>query len=206
MGGYGSGRPGWKRKTSNLLSIDANRMNKAGQLQPGHRGGWKWSEHGEKTASITTRADSFRLTLNYRVRPYGEDWEEIVEPIALDWIECHHGGKRPYFLCPASVNGRACGRRVVKLYLGGRYFLCRRCQRLAYSSQSETQMQRAMRKADKIRTFLSKGSDAGIWEVKPKGMHWKTYWRHVEAMETADAEADSAFFTMFQRRFPGMRL
>lgn len=206
MGGLGSGRPGWKRKTNHLRSIDANRMYKAGQLHPGHWGGWKWSENGEKTASINTQADFSRLTLKYRVRPYGEDWEDIVEPIALDWIESHHGGKRPYFLCLASVNGHACGRRVVKLYLGGRYFLCRQCQRLAYSSQSETQMQRAMRKANKIRTFLSKDRDAGIWEVKPKGMHRKTYLRHVEAMEAADAEADSAFFAMFQRRFPGMRL
>lgn len=206
MGGFGSGRPGWKRKTDQLRSIDVNQMHKAGIIKLGYWGGWKWSQNGEKVAGINTRADSAYLHLSYQVRPYGGDWQTIAQPIPLDWVPCHHGGKRPYFLCPADVRGRACGRRVVKLYLGGRYFLCRHCQRLAYPSQSEAQMQRAMRKASKLRDLLSQKSPTGHWEVKPKGMHWKTFERQVEAIEQAEAEADWAFVAMAQRRFPGMIL
>jgi hypothetical protein len=46
------------------------------------------------------------------------------------------GGLRWWFLCPLIVNGRACGRRVGKLYLppGGRHVGCRRCHRLTYTS------------------------------------------------------------------------
>jgi hypothetical protein len=49
------------------------------------------------------------------------------------------GGLRWWFICPLVVNGRACGRRVGKLYLppGGRYFGCRHCHELTYRSAQE---------------------------------------------------------------------
>lgn len=56
----------------------------------------------------------------------------------LVWTRCHLGGARPWFRCNASVGGRACGRRVAKLYLRGHVFACRQCYGLAYASQSET--------------------------------------------------------------------
>jgi hypothetical protein len=49
------------------------------------------------------------------------------------------GGLRWWFVCPLSVNGNECGRRVGKLYLpdGARYFGCRRCHDLVYRSSQE---------------------------------------------------------------------
>jgi hypothetical protein len=46
------------------------------------------------------------------------------------------GGLRWWFVCPLTVNGRPCGRRVGKLYLppAGRYFGCRHCHDLTYTS------------------------------------------------------------------------
>jgi hypothetical protein len=46
------------------------------------------------------------------------------------------GGSRWWFLCPLVVAGRACSRRVRKLYLppGGRHFGCRHCYSLTYES------------------------------------------------------------------------
>ena len=46
------------------------------------------------------------------------------------------GGLRWWFVCPLVVNGRACGRRVRKLYLapGCSYFGCRHCLYLTYTS------------------------------------------------------------------------
>jgi hypothetical protein len=47
--------------------------------------------------------------------------------------------KHFYFICPLVVNGRACRRRVAKLYLppGGEYFGCRHCYNLTYESCKE---------------------------------------------------------------------
>jgi hypothetical protein len=41
---------------------------------------------------------------------------------------------------------------------------------------------------------------------KPKGMHWGTYWRKMDAIETTDAAGDLAFIHWAHARFPGMKL
>ena len=55
MGGLGSGRrSGLGRETvEDYCSIDLNRLHKAGCLRPGRSGGWQWTRHREKVASIT---------------------------------------------------------------------------------------------------------------------------------------------------------
>ncbi|WP_411727504.1 hypothetical protein [Methyloglobulus sp.] len=62
--------------------------------------------------------------------------------------------------------------------MGGKYFACRHCYQLAYRSQRETADDRADRKANNIRKKLD--WEPGILNAmgdKPKGMHWKTYYR-----------------------------
>ena len=64
------------------------------------------------------------------------------------------------------------------LFLGGRYFACRHCYRLAYPSQNENAGSRAIRRADKIR--MSLGGSPGVltdFPDKPKWMRWPTYQR-----------------------------
>jgi hypothetical protein len=70
-------------------------------------------------------------------------------------------------------------------YGPGRYFLCRHCYDLRYESQREDKMDRALRRAQKIRKRL--GGSANMMEPfpeKPKGIHVKTYmrmfWKHHE--------------------------
>src|SRR3712207_6400195 len=42
MGGFGSGRPGWKQKAEQFRSLDVNKHRRADCLTPGYRGGWRW--------------------------------------------------------------------------------------------------------------------------------------------------------------------
>jgi len=51
---------------------------------------------------------------------------------------------RYWFICPLSVNGVYCGRRVGTLYLasGGPYFGCRHCYNLTYESRNELRLAR----------------------------------------------------------------
>ena len=156
MGGYGSGRPsGFGRDTvESCRSIDVNRLHREGCLEPGWRGGWHWTLDGEKMPSINLRAEHDRLRLTYRVRIGGGEWEDVKENIDIVHVSCRFGGSRPYFLCPGVVSGVPCGRRVAKLHGPGRYFLCRHCYRLAYSSQSEGSWDRALRRSNKIRQRL----------------------------------------------------
>jgi hypothetical protein len=186
----GSTRWGWtatKDTVESSCSLDINRLNRAGCLQSGYRGGWEWKREGERIASIRFRRDGDALVLSYRIRRYGEEWQDAEQPTRLVWMPCRFGGARPWFVCPGVVNGIACGRRVAKLYGAGTYFLCRHCYRLAYASQREDRYDRALRRANKIRMQL--GGEPGMasqFPDRPKGMHHKTY----EGLQSAVLNAE----------------
>ena len=176
MGGVGSGRRwhfGARDTTSDYRSIDVRRWQRDGLLKPHQSFSVNWTRNGENVGSVNVRTESDRVILSYRYRSHGDDWKDESYPVYLDWSECHLGGRRPWFLCPA----RGCIRRVALLY-GGAIFACRHCYRLAYQSQREEAYDRAARRADKIREKL--GWEQGIFNPegwKPKGMHWKTFER-----------------------------
>jgi hypothetical protein len=114
------------------------------------------------------------------------EWEEVQQPVELEWTPCNFGGERPWLIRPGVVNGVRCGRRVAVLYGPGKYFLCRHCYDLSYQSQRDNKVDRALHRAKKIREQL--GGSASMMEPfpeKPKGMHWRTYerlwWEHHEA-------------------------
>lgn len=173
MGGFNSGRHGGKSCTGDKLALDVRRLQRDGFLKPGLSFGWTWTRRGEKVGNIDIRTDTDRVILNYRQRPNGGEWQDMEYPVRLAWTPCNYGGQRVWWLCPAV----GCGRRVAVLY-GGAVFACRHCHRLAYRCQREAPDDRATRRADKLRDRL--GWEAGILNGeggKPKGMHWKTYWR-----------------------------
>jgi hypothetical protein len=114
--------------------------------------------------------------------------------VAITRVPCRFGGTRPYFICPGVVNGQACGRRVAKLYRPGRYFLCRHCYRLAHASQNEAALDRALRRANKIRKRLGgEPGDCHPFPERPKGMWRRTYQRLFERAMDAELLADDMF-------------
>ncbi len=140
------------------------------------------------------RAEENRLRLEFKVRIGGGDWESVSEVIPITRAPCRYGGTRPYFLCPGVVNGRHCGRRVAKLYAGGRYFLCRHCYRLTYASQSESEHDRVLRRRDKRRMRL--GGNPGtesFWLRKPKGMWRRTFERERDELRMIENRAEELF-------------
>ena len=173
MGGFNSGKHGGKRTTTDMQALDVRNVQRDGLLRLGRSFGLSWTRGGETIASINIRVDTGGVTLDYRNRPNGGEWQAMNYPVRLAWTACHYGGQRAWWLCPAV----GCGRRVAVLF-GGPVFACRHCQRLAYKSQRETPDDRCIRRADKLRDRL--GWVAGIVHGtgdKPKGMHWRTFWR-----------------------------
>jgi hypothetical protein len=174
MGGYGSGRHGWKGTTAGYRQIDVRWMQRKGYLRPGMQSSLRWSRNGEPTGSINYRVEQDHIVLSYRHRRHDlEEWQSVEYPVFLVRTPCNYGCERAWFRCPS----RGCGRRVAVLW-GGEIFACRQCHNLAYESQNETAHSRALSKTQAIRVRL--GGEPGLihdFPAKPKGMHWQTYWR-----------------------------
>jgi hypothetical protein len=127
----------------------------------------------ESVASISMRTEEDRVILTYRHRRDGSAWKSEEYPVYLSWSQCHLGGKRPWFLCPAV----GCHRRVALLY-GGGIFACRHCHQLAFASTREDYGDRAARRANRIRERL--GWEPGFLNgkgLKPRWMRWNTFHR-----------------------------
>lgn len=183
MGGINSGRRyryDTKTTTNECLFIDLRYMKKQGLLKPGTGGTFSWSSGGQQTGSIAYSYYGDRLELNYRV-----NGEPVQDSIRIARTACNYGGHRQWFICPS------CGKRQVVLYGLAGLFRCRKCHGLPYSSQMESNSDRASRKANKLRKRLG-GEEGALNPIpsRPKGMHYKTYDRIVSQI----TEAEEAVF------------
>jgi hypothetical protein len=151
MGGPGSGchyqwwRSGKKDVVEDCRSLDANRWMREGILKAGvrHFGQWGWyrdATRKEIVSSISYEVNTIDVVtpwvrLFYKMTRTGEAFDYRI---ALRFTWPHFGGRRWWFTCPLLCRGALCGRRVGKLYLGGRYFGCRQCHGLTYTSCQES--------------------------------------------------------------------
>jgi hypothetical protein len=184
MGGSGSGN--WYRFSSktlaeHCLSIDVRQLSRKGCLEPWLRYSWGW----QNGCNIIIETSPEAIELAYTISCNGQQGERVHIEVPLSWTSCNYGGKRPWFICP----GKGCGRRVAKLYLAGKYFLCRHCHDLAYLSQRQGKEFRLIDKAQKIYRRLGVKSHNDLYfKSKPKGMHQTTYDRLRDEAEELESE------------------
>ena len=193
MGGYGSGRQWGRPVVEDAKTIDVDWFRQKGVLEPhlwySNSLIWSNTQTGEETGSIRyeleTGADAGWIRLHYTITNHRSG-----EPFPVDYrVELvttrpHFGGVRWWFVCPLS------GRKVRKLYLHRccDYFASRQALGLTYRSCRETAADRALRKAQKILCDRLGGTgvlDEVHYIPKPKGMHWKTFYRLRDAAEEA---------------------
>lgn len=170
MGGRGSGsyyRFNSKDKTSESLPLDIRELYKKQLLKPGHSITSKWSRAGNCYASISGRVFYDYLLLEYTY----QKTEQVKQRIDFDFTPCNYGGQRVWFTCPY------CGRRCAVIYSRGKYFACRLCCNLTYPTQCESDAERLLTKAGKLRDRIGAepGCLNGLPFDKPKGMHHKTW-------------------------------
>ena len=169
MGGYGSGRRGWRPKKD---TVEDGLTLSASTLKETFNRGVPWSGIVYWTLG-TKRTDS----MSYAFLPYGEggylqlsytttsargEKEDLNYQIDLARTPCHFGGQRWWFRCPLVVSGRLCDRRCGKLYLppGGVYFGCRTCYDLTYTSCQESH------KYDNMFKYLAAGTPYSPQEMR----------------------------------------
>ena len=215
MGGFRSGRRGYATTPTarECYQLNADDLTNHDYASEGPALIW-WNGERPETADMAahlcaaTTDGTGRLTV-LRVRYRRPAWPiqetEDAHPqtvlnecrVPVTYTDCNFGGSRPWFRCPAET----CSRRVRKLYLPprGERFRCRHCHDLGYRSSRVShdarktavlRYRRAHERLDGTRPSLS----ASLPE-KPPDMHWRTYWDHVTAIQTAYEEWEQAVMT-----------
>jgi hypothetical protein len=117
----GAGRPPHKLKAENTSVLDVAYLSRNGHLDSGN---WKrlyWRQYGEVRLEALVKAFDNHITVDIGLSSH---W------IGLTQTPCHFGGVRRWFICTR------CGNRMGMLYMRHGKFACRRCQKIAYQSQS----------------------------------------------------------------------
>jgi hypothetical protein len=158
MGGFGSGRSGWRIKVEDCLTLSMYWLQREGKLNSWMGTlTWRWKSTGEETGSVSFRVDhgNDRFILQYTKTLQGEK-RHVEDPIPFHTTGAQFGGVRYWFNCPS------CWRRCAKLYLppGGLYFRCRLCYHLTYESCKES------RKYDRLFSMLAAETGGSISDVK----------------------------------------
>ena len=109
------------------------------QAQVHHAGAWTWADAANVPLAAlgyvvdTTDMAAPWIQLSYTVLP---SRTHVLYTVPLVTTPVHHGGLRWGFRCPLVHEETPCHRRCERLYLppGQRYFGCRQCYHLTYTS------------------------------------------------------------------------
>lgn len=94
----------------------------------------QWGETGSIGIEIKISDEENFARLHYIITRRSNDQKDSFDyKVSIVSTDCHFGGKRYWFICPASN----CGRRVAKIYQGQDIFACRHCYNLTYASRNE---------------------------------------------------------------------
>lgn len=130
-----------RQEADYINKIETWWLKKYGYLQGWKSGGIKW-KHGwsgnESSIGIegNTLGDEKYVRFFYTITRQSGEKKQMDYKISLTTTPCNYGGQRYWFICPLSVNGKYCGRRVGTLYGGGDYYGCRHCYDLTYNSRN----------------------------------------------------------------------
>jgi hypothetical protein len=144
MGGIGSGRQAevYTGTVEESLSLDVNRFVREGSVRKGCQasGIISWDRQIGIKPSIGFEAQCFMengyMRLQYTVSSLAMGEQVVNYNVELFTTRPYFGGVRWWFICP----NQDCEKMVGKLYQppGAKYFLCRTCQNLTYTSCRES--------------------------------------------------------------------
>jgi hypothetical protein len=145
-------------------------------------------------ASLSSDTAEWGARFGYRRRDSSRS--PITYVVAIDRNAPRVGGGRPYWRCPAIVDGLRCHKAVTKLYLCNGYLVCRHCARLSYASQHRAALQRAMGRIYRLRANLGVTTpDVSPFTdpPRPHRMWTRTYQRTLRQLDRVEMAADAHF-------------
>ncbi len=206
MGGYGSGRKGWRPVAERALKLDLRRLRRLGIFSPGQEQAKTkimWSDNctqekintAELSYCLLVENPWFRLSYNV-TDSLSRTTCRVEESFGLEPFPQPYGGWRWYLICPDT--GLRC--QCLFLPLGCTYFRSRRAYQMQYHSQCLTRPFRLVEQAHKISLHLLDAAPdkwrkawwcVGDLPPKPPWMRWGTYNARAEEWRMYMSKADS---------------
>lgn len=138
-----------KTEANPLKKLEISWIKKQGYLKPNSMTSttvtWTHGMSGKKSSismSVINQGTNPHVQLQYTQTEENGDKKDFDYNIQLVTTPCHYGGDRYWFICPLTINGKYCGRRVGVVYKAGDYFGCRHCYNLSYESRNESRSNR----------------------------------------------------------------
>lgn len=170
---YGAGRPAHNVKAESVPRVDVRIWARSAYFDRASYFAWGWNRGGVQSGNINVQSSPDSAALIYRIKDlYNEEWREVQQIVAIVRTACNYGGNRKWFQCPI------CHQRCEVLYLRAYRFACRKCQRIAYTSQSGGPLDRLMGRSHKLKRRIADG--------RPEGMRWATYERICAEVNTIE--------------------
>ena len=175
MGGRGSGRrfQGGAPTTDDITALDIRWLHKFRNISVPIGRTVTWSRCGVTHTTVEITRTAQGLLLSYAFKEYGCEPVQVERVVSLLWSDAQFGGCRPWFCCPR------CKRRTAIVFISWSVG-CRKCFGIRHQSQNEGSTDRTIRRIDFLRDKLK--WEPGFLngeEWRPKGMHHKTYDRHL---------------------------
>lgn len=157
----GAGRPGYRLKAEHTQRVDIRLWNQLGYLRDGAAFTWHWSRGDREAGGIDVSVAGDTVTLIYSVQDGPNRWRDASQSLSTTTTPCHLGGSRQWFSCPA------CHNRAAVLFQRDGRFACRKCQRISYSAQSGSAIDRLCHRFHRLHDAVKLG--------KPKWQRWATF-------------------------------
>lgn len=126
---------GWFKKDTvdEYKNLDIFWLRRQGLLRGYCNTGINWNNHwGKSSIGIIIEIgpeNTGYIRMMYTLK-HNDDAENLDYKVMLSPTNCNYGGRRWWFTCP----NKNCGKRVAKLYLYNKYFVCRKCADLTYET------------------------------------------------------------------------
>lgn len=159
---WGAGRPGYRIKAEDASPLDIRLLRAKRATGDAHPFVWEWWMGSRSRGNVGVMLSLNEMQLIYRTRNNSADeGTQRTQSVSISRTRCNFGGEREWFECPC------CPRRCAVIYFRWNHFACRRCQQVAYASQSGGPLDRLINKVRKAKARV-------VWP-KPKGMRWQTH-------------------------------
>lgn len=171
-----------KPVTSERLALDLAWLNREGLLEAGPSVvRFRHADQDQGAMRVTPLATGLRLEY------HAGDSSHVDELVPYLTTPTPFGGSRTWLQC------LSCGQGCRVLY-SGPLFRCRRCHGLAYASQRDKGLGRAVARAQRLRERVGGSADlTQPFPLKPKRMFWRTYRRHERRDRELIAQVTAAF-------------